>query len=254
MDLLKDKVVVVAGAGRNNGRAIALKFAGEGARLALIARREQQALDEVAAGCRDTGAPTISLLGDVTDPADVTRLVGSVIDEFGGIDVLVSVVGVRPHDPFLETTFESWQQTFATNCHALFLLAQAVAPSMIARGGGSIVALGGMAAMRPYASSAALVSSKHALYGLVKSIAVDLGPHGIRANLLNLGHTENKRLNPEWYEKVGDPNSEAATLDTPLRRVGTNAEVANVALFLASDQSSYVTGDRILSTGGLYIS
>ena len=103
-----------------------------------------------------------------------------------------------------------------------------------------------------------LVTTKHGLYGLVKSLALDLGPHGIRANYLALALIEAKRYNPEWYagkygDQGNDPNTSARTDKVPLRRTGTQQEVANVALFLASDESSYVTGDRIVCAGVDYM-
>ena len=96
-------------------------------------------------------------------------------------------------------------------------------------------------------------SSKHGLYGLIKSLARALGPHGIRANLLNPGVIESERINPEWYQG-GTPETSTALAATPLRRHGMIQEVANAALFLASDESSYITGDRILCNGGQYMS
>jgi NAD(P)-dependent dehydrogenase (short-subunit alcohol dehydrogenase family) len=99
-----------------------------------------------------------------------------------------------------------------------------------------------------------VVASKTGLYGLIKSLALELGPYGIRANLIALSVISNKRLNPEWYpETGGDPRTAADIQSTALRREGTREEVANVALFLASSQSSYVTGDRIICAGGKYM-
>src|SRR5262249_34525033 len=150
-----------------------------------------------------------------------------------------------------EYSYDEWHQVFAVNLHSLFYIVKALVPNMIERGkGGSIIALGGMAAMvAMHANVAAHTSAKHGLYGLVKSLGKALGPHGIRVNLLNPGVIQSERLNPEWYP--GGTSENAASLaETPMGRFGTGQEVANVALFLASDESSYVTGDRILCTGG----
>ena len=99
-----------------------------------------------------------------------------------------------------------------------------------------------------------MVASKHGLYGLIKSLALELGPYGMRANLLALAQIDNKRLNPEWYaDSGGDPYTAARLASVPLIRSGTPEEVGNVAVFLASDDSSYVTGDRILCAGGRYM-
>jgi 3-oxoacyl-[acyl-carrier protein] reductase len=245
---LANRVALISGAGRNNGAAIAAKFAQEGASLMLVARSREAELEAVAETCRASGARVQTVLADMTDPSEVERAVAVATGEFGAIDVAVNVLGLRPSNALLDTTYDEWRQVFAANCDSLFLLAKAVVPTMVQQQRGSIIALGGMAASWPLPNRAAVVSSKHALYGLVKSLALELGPHGIRVNLLNPGHIENVRANPEWYA-----GHQPDTDNTPLRRMGTNEEVADVALFLASDQSSFVTGDRILVAGGRYM-
>jgi 3-oxoacyl-[acyl-carrier protein] reductase len=143
---------------------------------------------------------------------------------------------------------------FAVNLHSTFLLAKAIAPSMMKRKSGSIIALGGLASMTAQPQRAHVVASKTGLYGLIKALAFELGPYNVRANLIALSLIVNKRLNPEWYpEGNGDPRTQAEIDSTPLRREGTREEVANVALFLGSDMSSYVTGDRIICAGGKYM-
>lgn len=252
---LDGKTAFIAGAGRNNGRAIALTFAREGADLVLIAQKRKEELEAVASECRELGADVTTMLGDLTKPEDVAQFRDAALKKFKKVDVLINVVGVRPHKELLALGFEEWKWAFDVNCHSLFNLAQAFLPSMKEHRTGSIVALGGMAAMRPQPLGAAVVASKHALYGLIKSIALEFGPYGIRANLLNPGLTDNVRLNPEWYQHVnGEPSNKQEIELTPLRRVASNQELANAALFLASDESSYITGDRILHTGGRYIS
>jgi NAD(P)-dependent dehydrogenase (short-subunit alcohol dehydrogenase family) len=248
MTRLAHRVALVSGAGRNNGAAIATKFAAEGADLVLVARSRNVELEDVAERCRALGAGVLPLLADMTVPAEVERVVGAALDRFGAVDVAVNVLGLRPRRSLLETDYEEWKAAFAVNCDSLFLLTKAVAPSMIERRRGSIVALGGMAASWALPLRGAVVASKHALHGLVKSLALELGPHGIRVNLLNPGHIENVRADPEAYSSFV-PDVEG----TPLRRIGANEEVAEVAVFLASDQSSFVTGDRILVAGGRYM-
>jgi len=126
---------------------------------------------------------------------------------------------------------------------------------MMKRGkGGSIVALGGVAAVTSQPQRAHVIASKTGLYGLIKALALELGPYNIRANLIALGMIENVRAYPEWYpERKGGSYSEEDLAGTALKRAGKPQEVANVAVFLASDQSSFVTGDRILCNGGKYM-
>ncbi len=252
---LKGKTALIAGAGRNNGKAIALTFAREGADLILVARKRGDALNEVAKQCESFGVQVLPLLADVSNPEEVNRMVQLGLDRFGKVDVLVSVTAMRPRHDFWNISNEEWLQVFAVNLHSTFYLAKAVAPGMIKRGkGGSIIALGGVSSFTSVTQRAHVVASKHGLYGLIKALALELGPHNIRANLLAPYLIENVRLNPEWNPAGGaGPPPEAEIAGIPLGREGKPQEVANCALFLASDQSSFVTGDRIMCGGGRYM-
>ena len=255
MQQLQGKTALVAGAGRNNGKAIALAFAREGADLILVAREKKAELDQVAHECEKLGAKVLPLLCDVSEHEQVNRMVGQGLSHFGHVDVLMCVAGRRAHQDFWEISVEEWHKTFAVNLHSAFYLAKALVPSMMKRGkGGSIVALGGMASITSQAHRAHVVASKTGLYGLIKALALELGPYNIRANLIALSTIENVRANPEWYPERPGGNYTAADLaGIPLGRPGKPQEVANVAVFLASDQSSYVTGDRIMCNGGKYM-
>lgn len=249
---LQGKVALVGGAGRNNGRAIALAFAREGADLVLIAREKKSSLDEVANECGKLGAKVLPLLADVSEPEQVSAMVKQALAHFGRIDVLMSVAGRRAHQHFWEISLEEWHKTFAVNLHSLFYLARAVVPSMMERKSGSIVALGGIASMTAQPQRAHVVASKSGLYGLIRALALELGPYNVRANLIALGMIENVRANPEWYGgKSG--YSEEDLAEVALKRAGRPQEVAEVAVFLASDRSSFVTGDRVVCAGGRYM-
>lgn len=252
MGLLEGRTALIGGAGRNNGRAIALAFAKEGANLVLIARTRGEELAEVSELCRSQGVDTLPILADLTEHSEIEDAVRQALERFERIDSLVAVAGRRPHQRFWEITNEEWHRVFDVNVHSLFYLARAVAPSMMRDGkGGSIIALGGLASLTAMPGRAHVNASKWALYGLVKSLAVELGEYNIRANLLALSLIQNERVNPEWYPAWGSGHHTAAELSTSaLKRVGTPEEVANVAVFLASDQSSFVTGGHILCTGG----
>jgi 3-oxoacyl-[acyl-carrier protein] reductase len=264
---LKGKVALVAGAARNIGKAIALTYAREGADLILVARNTGDELKQVAKDCESFGVKTFSTLADVGNPDDVNRVVSQGLSHFGKVNVLASVAALRPHKPFWEISIEEWHQVFAVNLHSTFYLAKALAPMfMEKKQGGSIVALGGLASMTGQPLRAHVVASKTGLYGLIKSLALELGPFGVRANLIAVGHIDTERRNPEWYPEgggvpfMGDKGagSDGSTLGrpdggTPLGRLGSPQEVAEVAAFLASDDSSYVTGDRIICAGGRYM-
>jgi NAD(P)-dependent dehydrogenase (short-subunit alcohol dehydrogenase family) len=251
---LKGKTALIAGAGRNNGRAIAITFAREGAELVLISRKRADELDEVKKECEKLGAKVVPLLADMSKPDEVNRVVKQGLDHFGKVDVSVSVAGIRRHKDFWEISYEEWLEVFAVNLHSTFYLAKALAPSMMKRKAGNFIALGGLASMTSQPQRAHVVASKTGLYGLIKSLALELGPYNIRANLIALSLIANVRLNPEWYpERKDDPKNTKEIEATALKREGRREEVANVALFLASDQSSYVTGDRIICAGGKYM-
>jgi NAD(P)-dependent dehydrogenase (short-subunit alcohol dehydrogenase family) len=254
MGQLTGKTALVAGAGRNNGKAIALAFAREGADLILVARERKEALDEVVKECGKLGAKVLPIMADVSDHRQVERLVQQGLDHYGKIDVLMSCAGRRAHQDFWEISVEEWHKTFDVNLHALFYLARAVVPSMRARKSGSIIALGGQASVTSQPQRAHVIASKHGLFGLIKALALELGPYNVRANLIALMTIENVRLNPEWYPDRKDGKYTAEDLaEIPMKRAGKPEEVANVAVFLASEQSSYVTGDRILCGGGKYM-
>ena len=254
MGQLQGKVALVAGAGRNNGKAIALAFAREGADLALVAREKKSSLDEVAHECGKLGAKVLPLLADVGEHEQVSRMAQQALGHFGRIDVLMSVAGRRAHQDFWEISLEEWHKTFAVNLHSLFYLARAVVPSMMKRKSGSIIALGGLASMTAQPQRAHVVASKTGLHGLIRALALELGPYNIRANLIAPGMIENVRANPEWYPGTrGGAYGDEELAGVALKRAGKPQEVANVAVFLASDQSSFVTGDRIVCAGGKYI-
>jgi NAD(P)-dependent dehydrogenase (short-subunit alcohol dehydrogenase family) len=249
---LQGKVALVGGAGRNNGRAIALAFAREGADLVLVAREKKESLEAVAQECAKLGAKALPLLCDLGEPGEVERMVRQALDHYGRIDVLMSVAGRRAHQDFWEISLEEWHKTFAVNLHSLFYLAKAVVPGMMKQKRGSIVALGGLASMTAQPQRAHVVASKQGLFGLIRALALELGPWNIRANLIALGMIENVRANPEWYGgKTG--YSEEELEQVALKRAGQPQEVAEVAVFLASDRSSFVTGDRIVCAGGRFI-
>ena len=253
---LKGKTALISGGGRNSGRAIATTFAREGADLILIARERADSLKEVTQECESYGAKVMPVLADVRKHEEVNRIVKEGLERFGKIDQLVCVAAYRNHKAFFDYGYDEWLSTFDLNVHSAFYLARAVLPGMLERKSGNIIALGATLSLTTRRHEAMETACKHGLYGLIKAIALEFAPCGIRANLLIVGGIGNKRANPELYpwEAQGPhvaPGGEPRIL--PMGREGTTQEVANAALFLASDQSSYITGDRIICAGGRYI-
>jgi 3-oxoacyl-[acyl-carrier protein] reductase len=262
---LAGKTALIAGASRNIGKTIALTFAREGANVVPLASRMSDELKQVARDCEAFGVQALPVAADVGDHEQVNRAAQLALERFGNVEVLVTVAAIRPHKPFLEIGYDEWHQVLGVNLHSLFYLAKALVPAMIKSGkGGSIVALGGIASLTAQPRRAHVIASKTGLYGLIKSLALELGPHGIRANLLAPGLIATERRNPEWYPEGGgvplgmvSSKSDGTPIGreegTPLNRKGTPQEVANAVLFLASDESSFITGDRMICAGGRYM-
>src|SRR4051812_43695919 len=142
---LKGKTALIAGASRNSGKAISLTYAREGADLLLVGRRQSDELSRLLEQCKALGVRAAPLLGDIGSHEDVERMVQRGLQEMSKIDIAVCVAGLRPHHDFLEYSYEEWHHIFAVNLHSTFYLAKALAPSMMKRRSGSIVALGGVA-------------------------------------------------------------------------------------------------------------
>ena len=252
---LEGKTALITGASRNIGRAIALAFAGEGADLVLNTRVNGDELQAVADECRKAGARVVPALADIGDAAAVESMVGRGLAALGAIDVLVCNAAIRPHTPITETSLEDWHRVMAVDLHSAFYLARAVVPGMKERRRGSIIALGGQSAITGRPNTSAVTAAKSGLLGLVRALAAELGPFGIRANMVVPGFIDTERRYAEWYPefKQTPPGDPAQVKEIPLRRLGRPEDIADACVFLASDASSYVTGDTIRVMGGRVI-
>ena len=252
---LEGKTAMITGASRNIGAHVARTFAREGADLVLNTRSSQPELESVAAECRELGVNTHIVMGDVADPDRVDEMVQEGIDALGRIDILVSNVAIRPHKPILEVSNEEWQQVMAVNLFPAFYLVKAVLPGMMERRNGSIIALGGQSAITGRPETISVTTAKTGLLGMIRAIAAEMAPYNIRANMVNPGSTDTERRSPEWYPEFQEvpQGSDAHMNSIPMRRQGTVDDIANACLFYASDESGYITGDRMNVVGGRYI-
>jgi NAD(P)-dependent dehydrogenase (short-subunit alcohol dehydrogenase family) len=251
---LEGKTALISGASRNIGREIALTFAREGADVAVLAKNNPDELEAVAEECRSIGRKALAIQCDVSDSAAVATTVATAIQTLGTIDILVSNAGIRPHKPLLEVSDEDWRAVLGVNLDATFFLIRAVLPGMIQEGSGSIMAMGGKAALTGRPDSAAVSTSKHGLLGLIRAVAAEAGPHGIRANLINPGSILVERRNPEWYKSRKHARGSDEHIEgIPLRRQGAVEDIAEACLYFASDASAYVTGNALNVMGGEYI-
>jgi 3-oxoacyl-[acyl-carrier protein] reductase len=252
---LRGRTAFVTGASRNIGRAIALAFAAEGADLVLNTRANRDELEVVATDCRKAGVRVVSVLGDIGDAAAVDAMMREGLAELGGIDVLVCNAAIRPHKAIDETSLEEWHHVMAVDLHSAFYLARAVVPGMKERKRGSIIALGGQSSITGRPNTTAVTAAKSGLLGLIRSLAAELGPFGIRANMVIPGFIDTERRYAEWYPEFREapPGSPEKLKEIPLRRLGRSEDIADACVFLASDASSYVTGDTIRVMGGRVI-
>ena len=249
------KVALVTGASRNIGRAIALAFAAEGTDLVLNTRANADELEAVAAECRKAGVRVVSALADIADASAVSSMVERGIAELGGVDVLVCNAAIRPHRSIEETSLDEWHRVMAVDLHSAFYLSRAVVPSMKQRGGGSIIALGGQSSITGRPNTSAVTAAKSGLLGLVRALAAELGPAGIRVNMVVPGFIDTERRYADWYPEFRErpPGAPEQLKDIPLRRLGRPEDIAQACVFLAGPGSAYVTGDTLRVMGGRVI-
>jgi len=252
---LQGKTAFVTGASRNIGRAIALAFAAEGADLVLNTRANQEELEAVAEECRKHGVRVVAVLGDIADATAVDTMGRRGLAELGGIDVLVCNAAIRPHKSVMDTSLEDWHHVLGVNLHSAFYLVRALVPSMKERRRGSIIALGGQSSITGRPNTAAVTAAKTGLLGLVRALAAELGPFGIRANMVIPGFIDTERRYADWYPEFrhSPPGSAEQLEHIPLGRLGRPDDIADACVFLASDASAYVTGDTIRVMGGRVI-
>lgn len=254
MDLgLKGKVALVTAASKGMGRACAMAFGAEGAKVAMCARTESDlraAADEVKG---KTGAEVFALPADVTRAADVTSLVARVADTLGPVDILVANCGGPPRGFFEEMSDEQWQGAFEVSLLSTVRLIRAVLPGMKAKKSGSILTIQSVSVKQPLNDLMLSNAIRPGVAGMMKTLANQLGKDGIRVNTLCPGRIMTDRfmgglkasgLTREQY-------LERASMEIPLARVGTPEEFAGVVVFLASERASYVTGVALQVDGGL---
>jgi NAD(P)-dependent dehydrogenase (short-subunit alcohol dehydrogenase family) len=237
---LEGKNVVVTGGGRGIGRATALAFAREGASVLVVARSEGELQNTVALVAQD-GGDAWSLTCDVADDAQVDTVVEQALERWGRIDVLVNNAGIDDDTPFLQVDRARWREVLAVNLTAAFVFAQAVARAMVGNGGGVILHTASIDASGGDGPYVAYNAAKAGMIGLSRTIAMELGEHGIRSNCVSPGftHTEmtQKAVGPKLMEYLNGNFSRV-----PMRRLVTTDEVANAFVFLASDAASGITG------------
>ncbi|MDY2829584.1 MAG: 3-oxoacyl-[acyl-carrier-protein] reductase [Sodaliphilus sp.] len=246
MKLLEGKVALITGAARGIGKAIALKFASEGADIAftdlVIDDNAKKTEEEIAA----LGVKAKGFAGNAANFAETEALVGTIKEEFGHIDILVNNAGITKDALMLKMTEQQWDAVIAVNLKSAFNFIHALVPIMSRQRGGSIINMASVVGVHGNAGQANYAASKAGLIALAKSVGQEMGRRGIRANAIAPGFIDTamtqalpEDIRKQWIESI------------PLRRGGTVEDIANVATFLASDMSSYVTGQVIQVDGGM---
>lgn len=252
MQRLQNKVAIITGGAGGMGAATAALFVQEGAKVLVVGRTEEKLRNTVKAINHENISYSVA---DVSKPEDTQRYVREAVQRYGGVDVLVSNAGAEgPLKHISEHTVEDFDAVMATNVRGVWLSVKYVFPEMQKRGGGSIILISSSLGIAGSPSHSAYVASKHAVVGLARSLAHDCAPHRIRVNATCPGAVDNammdsvhRHLAPGFEEQFKSTFSARI----PLKRYGTNEELARLNLFLASDESSYATGQVIAMDGGL---
>ena len=245
---LKDKVAIVTGAGRGIGLGIALAFAREGARVALC-DLDASLLESALAELHAVSDQAVSLQMDVTHKEQIERVVHQVLDLWGTVDILVNNAGIYEVLPVEKITEAQWDRLLAVNLKGAFLCCQAVIPAMKHQHSGRIINMASSAGKTGGTLAGAHYSvSKAGVICLAKQLARELGPHGITVNAIAPG-----RIDTPMIQSVSEAENEAFCQRTPLGRLGTPQDVAGAAVFLASDEASFITGEIMDVNGGLLI-
>ncbi len=251
MARLEGKRAIVTGAGSGIGRASATLFAREGAAV-LAVDRQAEGVEQTVSAIREAGGVAIGLALDAGDEADVQAYVQRAIDEFGGFDVLYANAGISGGDvPLFEQTTELWQEILRINLIGPFLAIKHGGPFLVRQGSGSIVCTASVAALRANAGGGPYSASKAGVISLVQTAATSLIGTGVRVNAICPGLIETGMTRPVFdYAKSRGTVGNLGQLN-PLQRAGQPEEIAAMALFLASDESSYVNGQAFAVDGGL---
>ena len=252
---LEGKVAIVTGAGAEgdgigNGRATAILFAREGAKVVLVGRRREPLEQTLAMVAADSGGDAFIDVGDVTRNDDCANLVRTALDRFGRVDVLHNNVGVSGAGSVVQVSEEDWERVMRSNVTSMMLACKHAIPAMAASGGGAIVNISSISAIRPRGLTP-YTTSKAAVIGLTRALAIDHAKDGIRANCIIVGpvYTPMSAAGGRMTEERREQRRKAS----PLGIEGTGWDTAWAAVFLASDEARYITGVELPVDGGVHI-
>ncbi len=244
---LAGRIAIVTGAGRGIGHGIALGYAREGAKVALVSRNPAE-LQALAQAIRANGGEALVAPADVRDSAAVNAVVEQVVAQWGGVDALVNAAGIPMAVPTTELTDDKWQMTLDININGTFFFCRAVAPHMIAKGRGTIINIGSLHSFQGIPMRAAYAASKGGVLQLTRSLATEWAPHGVRVNCISPGWIRTP-LQDEMVRQ-GRIDRTPIIARTPIRRIGEVSDIVGPAIFLASDESAFIVGEQLIVDGG----
>ena len=244
MSRLKDKVAVITGSGMGLGQAMALLFSREGAKI-VVPDINTEAGEETVDAIREEGGDAIFVRADVSKSEDAERMIAAAVDSYGSVDVLVNNAGVQVEKNVPDTTEEEWDYVLGVNLKGTFLCAKAAIPQMRRQGSGSIICISSISGLVGQPNQASYNASKHGVIGLVRAMACDHAGEGIRVNAICPGS-----MNTPMAANIPEEHLAPYRKANLFERFAEPMEVAYAALFLASDESSYVTGSVMTVDGG----
>lgn len=240
-----NKTALITGSGQNIGRGIAHELAAAGINIVVNGKTNETAAETVAAEMLDYGVDAIVAMGNIGLEEEAEAVVNAGIKKFGRINILVNNAAIRPHSPFLETSKEQWAEVLDTNMNGPIWLAKKVIPSMLEGGWGRIINFTGMNAQRGFPGASAVAVSKHALWGLTKTLAMEFGQKGITANIISPGtfppDDENISNNQKFQELLKS---------NPSGRLGYPSDIGGIVAFLCSDNGGFINGQMLQINGG----
>jgi len=246
---LKDKVAVITGSARGIGKAVAKRFAKEGAKVTINAVRSADKAKATAEEIGKDGGKAVVVLADVSKKSDAERLIADTIAAFGRIDILVSNAGIVIDRPFLESTDEDWSRAIENNLHGFFNVSRAVLPHMVKQGSGRLIATGScITEIADFGGNCYSVctASKGGITAMLRPIAAEVARHGVTVNAVSPGY-----IQTEMFADIDPAGLEEALKMVPMRRYGKPEDIAAAMAFLASDDAAYITGQVLRVNGGM---
>ncbi|HEX3015117.1 MAG TPA: 3-oxoacyl-[acyl-carrier-protein] reductase [Desulfobacteria bacterium] len=244
--MLKEKVAIITGASRGLGRATALALAAQGVKVAVNYAGNAAKAEEVVNLIQAQGGQAVAVQADVSEAADVEKMISLVIERYGRVDILVNNAGITRDGLLLRMKETDWDAVLNTNLRGVFLVTKAVSKLMMKQRSGKIINLSSVVGLSGNAGQANYAAAKAGILGFTKSLAKELGSRGITVNAIAPGF-----IQTDMTEKLNDQVREKMLAEIPLGRLGVPEDVAKLVVFLASDEADYITGQTINVDGGM---